>query len=121
MLGARLGFRSLAIGNFQVFLSFTTLTIYLGDKLVKETDIVGISPQSLGWFQVVVCKIRWDTRRLTDKEYKRKLKAANAASDAPLSSKKSQAAVNRGEKLLWDAHKVDEESFCKDGIVYALR
>ena len=121
VLGARFGFRSLAIGNFQVFLSFTTLTFYLGDKLVKETDIVGISPESLGWFQVVVCKIRWDTRQLTDKEYKRKLTAANTASDAPLSSKKSQAAVNRTEKLLWDAQKVDEESFSKDGIVYALR
>jgi hypothetical protein len=121
VLGARFGFRSLAIGNFQVFLSFTTLTFYLGDKLVKETDIVGISPESLGWFEVVVCKIRCDTRRLTDKEYRRKLKAANAASNVPLSSKTSRAAVDRTEHLLWDAQKVDEESFSKDGIVYALR
>lgn len=121
MLGARFGFRSLAIGNFQVCLNFTTLTIYLGDKLVKETDIKGITPESLGFFQIVVCKIRWDTRRLTDKEYKRKLKAANAVSDVDLQSETSRAAVERTEQLLWDAQKVDEESFSKDGIVYALR
>lgn len=90
------------------------------DKLVNETDVMGIDPESLGRFKVSLHKVRWDTRRLTDEEYEEKVAAAETASKVPSQLKSSSVAVNRKEQLLWDAQKVDEESFRKDGIVYAL-
>ncbi|KAH8755874.1 hypothetical protein F5882DRAFT_482007 [Hyaloscypha sp. PMI_1271] len=104
LLGARFAFRSLA----------------LDEKLVNETDLMGIDPESLGFFEIALFKIRWENRRLTDEEYKTKVAAANDASKVPPPLNSSLVVGHRKEQHLWDAQKVDEDSFKKDGIVYAI-
>jgi hypothetical protein len=81
---------------------------------------MGINPESLGFFEIRLRKFRWENRRLTDREYKKKVAAANDASKVPPPLNSSLVVGNHKEPRLWDAQKVDEDSFKKDGIVYAI-
>jgi hypothetical protein len=87
------------------------------EKLVNETDVMGIGPESLGHFVIEVSKLKWETRRLTDEEYENQVAVA---SEAPQLNAPS-VDVDRNQQFLWDAQKVDEDSLKKDGIVYAMR
>lgn len=92
----------------------------LDEKLVNETDIMGIGPKSLGHFVIKVYKVSWKTRQLTDKEYREKVAAAKNVSKLTPQLKESSVRADRRQQFLWDAQKVDEDSFKKDGIVYAI-
>lgn len=134
MLDARFSFRNLLLGTFRSLLVLCILISFSDEKLVNETEIMGISPQSLGHFVIKVYKFRWETRQLTDKEYRREVKeyrrevkeyirevaaAKNVSKLAP-QLKPSSMGADRREQFLWDAQKVDEDSFKKDGIAYAI-
>ena len=118
-LGARFAFRSLALGTLFVQSISAYTNDIVDEKLVNETDLMGIDPESLGFFKIKLHKLRWENRRLTDGEYKTKVAAANDASKVPPSLNSSLVVGNRKQHP-WDAQKVDEDSFKKDGIVYAI-
>ena len=92
----------------------------LDEKLVNETDIIGIAPKALGHFEIEVYKLKWETQQLSNYQYTKKIAAAEKASK--LTSQLEEPSVNadRREQCLWDAQKVDEDTFKKDGIVYAI-
>ena len=90
------------------------------EKFVNETDVMGVNPKILGHFLIRVFKLRWQARRLTDKEYRKKVAAAENVSKLTPQSKPSSVGADRRQQFLWDAQKVDEDSFKKDGIVYAI-
>jgi hypothetical protein len=91
------------------------------EKLVNETDVMGIGPESLGHFVIKVNKLRLKTRRLTDKEYEKKVTIASEIPNSTPQLNAPSVGVDRKQEFLWDAQKVDEDSFKKDGIVYAIR
>jgi hypothetical protein len=120
LMGARFAFRSLALGTLFVQSISAYTNDIVDEKLVNETDLMGIDPESLGFFKITLYKLRWENRRLTDGEYKTKVAAANDASKVPPPLNSSLVVGNRKEQHPWDAQKVDEDSFKKDGIVYAI-
>lgn len=79
---------------------------------------MGIDPQSLGHFCVQVFKLRWEKRQLTDAEYSSKVQASLPASQ--LEKKSLSSGTQMTEQHLWDAQKVDEDTFKKDGITLAV-
>ncbi|KAH7377948.1 hypothetical protein BKA64DRAFT_750362 [Cadophora sp. MPI-SDFR-AT-0126] len=102
MLGTRLAFRSLAAD----------------ENLKKSTDVVGIDPESLGYFNVSLFKLRWESKILSASEHVEKVaEAKRAHSQACLVA--ASATLN-DTKMLWDTEKVDEDSFFKDGITCAV-
>jgi hypothetical protein len=82
---------------------------------------MGIDPGSLGTFVIKVYKLMWTTRRLTDKEYEEKVAAASKIPNPTPQLNAPSVGVDRKQQFLWDAQKVDEDSFKKDGIVYSIR
>jgi hypothetical protein len=70
--GARFAFRSLALGTLFVQSISAYTNDVVDEKLVNETDLMGINPKSLGFFEIRLRKFRWENRRLTDREYKKK-------------------------------------------------
>jgi hypothetical protein len=118
--GARFAFRSLALGTLFVQSISAYTNDIVDEKLVNETDLMGIDPESLGFFEITLRKLMWENRRLTDGKYKTKVAAANDAFKVPPPLNSSLVVGNRKEQHLWDAQKVDEDRFKKDGIVFAI-
>jgi len=83
----------------------------LTDETLKdETDVMGIEPESLGHFEVVVFKLKSERYRLTEAEV-----------EILEEKKKLERDIKTSQpKKLWDAQKVDEDTFEKDGISYAV-
>ncbi|KAG4436986.1 hypothetical protein IFR05_007524 [Cadophora sp. M221] len=100
------------------------LGLGVDENLDKATDVMGINPESLGYFRVVVFKTKRIITKLTDEEYAAKLTADDAAAAERKEARKNPFRNDREEpkeqKNLWDAKKVDEESFSKDGITCAV-
>ncbi|MAD82965.1 MAG: hypothetical protein CL912_08370 [Deltaproteobacteria bacterium] len=88
----------------------------IDEKLEKETDVAGIEPESLGHFYVRVCKVKWTRTKLSDNEY---MEAKRAARDKRSRLQDALSAKSES-KTVWDATKVDEDSFEKDGIAFGL-
>ncbi|KAG4415213.1 hypothetical protein IFR04_011624 [Cadophora malorum] len=95
---------------------FTFRGLATDEKLEKETDVAGIEPESLGHFYVRVCKVKWTRTKLSDNEY---MEAKRAARDKRSRLQDALSAKSES-KTVWDATKVDEDSFEKDGIVFGL-
>ena len=76
---------------------------------------MGIDPQNLGHFKVRVFKLRWETRKLSDSEHE-----SEVAEQKALLEKPRNPPLQAKEQNLWDARKVDEDSFKKDGLNYAV-
>jgi hypothetical protein len=77
---------------------------------------MGIDPLSLGHFEVRAFKVQWITKTLTDAEYK----AKKAETKLSLGQKKKTEIAPTNKHHLWDARKVDKDSFKKSGINYAV-
>jgi hypothetical protein len=82
---------------------------------------VGTGPESLGHFVIKVDKLRWKTRRLTDKEYEQRVAVVSEIPKPTLQLNASSVGVDRQKQFPWDALKVDEDSFKKHGIAYAIK
>jgi hypothetical protein len=82
---------------------------------------VGIGPESLGHFVIKVDKLRWKTRRLTDKEYEQRVAVVSEIPKPTLQLNASSVGVDRQQQFPWDTQKVDEDSFKKHGIAYAIK
>ncbi|KAH7310108.1 hypothetical protein BKA65DRAFT_485319 [Rhexocercosporidium sp. MPI-PUGE-AT-0058] len=101
MLGTRFTFRGLAAD----------------DTLKASSDVIGIDPQSLGYFTLHMHKLKWETRTLAKREHDRKVTEAKEVHSRGHSN---VSATLEEPKRLWDAKKVDEDSFSKDGITCAV-
>jgi hypothetical protein len=80
---------------------------------------MGIDPQSLGYFTIIICKLRWEERNLTNAEYEAAVTAAKAEPEGIESEKTSTITISEKQNL-WDAQKVDEDSFKKYGIMFGV-
>ncbi|KAK0101031.1 hypothetical protein ONS96_006261 [Cadophora gregata f. sp. sojae] len=99
MLGTRFAFRGLAAD----------------ENLKSSTDITGIDPQNLGFFEVILHKLRWEQRPLSSLKHGKKVAKAKRAQ-----LKAAIPATIKESKKPWDAKKVDEASFSKDGLTCAV-
>jgi hypothetical protein len=81
-------------------------------QLQDETDIMGISPNDLGHFRIEVFRFKNAYQHLSSSEYRAARKKYITASLAPRELP--------ARHVLWDAKKVDEDSFKKDGINCAI-
>jgi hypothetical protein len=86
---------------------------------------MGVDPLELAYFSVAAHKCKKLTRRLTNEEHAEKMQEQMLPLGSPLMGRLggfqgSPAPANQSARKLWDAKEVDEDSFEKDGIVYAV-
>jgi hypothetical protein len=90
--------------------------------------VIGIDPESLGNFVVNLCKFKWDTRKLTDKEYATEIQEVEVEVEVSdnntigTGDRSGISSVTNTSQLqnLWDAGKVDKSSFKIYGITLAI-
>ncbi|KAF7865785.1 hypothetical protein EAF04_005950 [Stromatinia cepivora] len=113
MLGARFAFRNIEID----------------ETLSNETDIMGIHPDNLATFTIKLYLWKRRTITLSDDDYKNALsdwekKCSKARSTSGKHNKlnlKPEVEINRpNARNLWDAKKVDLDSYKKRGISSAI-
>lgn len=92
------------------------ISLIVDGNLSNETDIKGLKPDELPYVCVEVLMFNHrELVRLKDKERIRKTKECHA----PKKRKDPIASETKRQKF-WDAREVDEGSFQKNGIAFAL-
>lgn len=78
------------------------------ENMNNSTDVLGIDPTQLGYFRVCLTKARWMQKVMDDEEYNKAVEAAKRKQSDAMNSK------------IWDAKRVAEDSFSKNGITCAI-
>jgi hypothetical protein len=91
------------------------ISLMVDGNLSNETDIKGMKPDELPYVcaRVLTCKRRAGRRK--DKESIRKTKKCHAPE-----KRKDPIASETKRQTFWNAREVDEGSFQKNGIAFAL-
>jgi len=94
------------------------LNFSIDEGLKNETDVSGVCPKNLSYFTVKVKKLRSETKSLS-KPYLALSKPSKPSAKI-LGSSETERTTTQVSQRLWEAEKVDKDSFSKDGITCAV-